>query len=63
MPTEHWKAEVIRNGPRGQARAELHVEQDGCIMPYSADEGMAQANNIYNDLPEPGVCSRREIGA
>ena len=46
---EKWKAELILNGPKGMAFAEVEVP----VTPWGADAAAACVNNIYQELPEP----------
>ena len=47
------KAEVIVNGPKGQAFATVEVEPDGSIHPAYAEAALAHMLNIYNEMPNP----------
>lgn len=49
---EHWKAEVVVNGPHGTAHAEVETEQDGSITTYNAEAAITQALQIYNALKD-----------
>lgn len=48
------KAELMINGPKGQAFASIEVGSNGVtIYPAEADAALACALNIYNELPTP----------
>ena len=46
---KNWKAELILNGPKGFAFAEVQVP----ITPWGVEAAAACVNNIYNEMPEP----------
>jgi hypothetical protein len=50
------KAELMINGPNGQTFAEIAVEEGGFIHPACAEDALAHALNLYNELPS--VASR-----
>lgn len=49
------KAELMINGPKGQTFATIQIEADGTIRPYAGEAALAQALNLYNELPFPEV--------
>ena len=53
-----WKAELILNGPKGFASAEVEVP----ITPWGVDAAAAQVNNIYQEMPEPHLEKLKEMG-
>ena len=44
------KAEILINGPRGQVFTEVQTRDDGKIDPAFAEQALAHALNIYNEL-------------
>ena len=44
-----WKAELILNGPKGFAFAEVEVP----VTPWGVEAAAAHVNNIYQEMPEP----------
>lgn len=44
------KAEIMINGPKGQAYAAVEVRDDGVIEASAGEQALAIALNIYNEL-------------
>lgn len=56
------KAELLINGPKGVAFAEIEIDKDGAtIHPAMAECALAHALNLYNELPNPKKESSKEL--
>lgn len=47
------KAEILINGPKGQAFATVELDPDGKLHPALAEQALAAAVNHYNEMPMP----------